>query len=1456
MRTRKVHTMNTVIARGRAGAAVVRERPGVRLAGLLALAFALVAAFMMSASPANAEDEDDYSLYNLSSSVSTYFGNSMSPDDDSDPMTEGWSDVVGNPANGGSVLGYSDPDLSEGLLKWATSSLSGSSGTIGYAMFNNIAVEGESSGASGVEEYAYYGATLQGLGLDSTSSAWSGSMTAMLGGGLIFTLFCTSALADMIFAWMFTLLDFLNPFRLFYEGVAAINQTFADGMTGGKGLGGPLAGLGEWIGGWYEVLVNLSWAVLVPLMLGMFLISLFLLGQSNRGGRAKRLVIRVVFLGLGLPLLGGTYSATIDAMQDMTAGGSTGATKVVLSTYVDFNAWAKNGRLAVPEDCATIEWDKAAGQPSAESMANVRNTALCVNGLSNKYGELTSIIGAGADTSWSSEVMKSDDSEIGEDGLPGGNTAGSFSNLTNVMVLMGNYMAGQTVSASDFETSIKGNISQVVRKADEGDIEDSSGTPISKNISAWFLNYDKPSDLGNDDLSPAPGSHPLISVPADSGLRAENKSGMLTFSTAEGTITGLGFMAVSTNPSKLGSAIEANLSPLAMYNYLNTDFDASGLTTYSSEKATSGAVRESHNMVSQVGTGTMSFLYWLNSVVLLAAFSIIGIGYALVMIFAAVRRMIQLISAVPFATIGAIPGIAKVVIYSISLILEVVVTAFCYVLVQNVLMSLPQIIEVPLSTFLNTDGGAVGLIAFLVNRNALAMVITIVSIVTIVWFTILAMRIRKTLMKAIDEAVTKIVDKFMETAIAPPSRGSGLGQKMGNAASAGAGALAGGAGAGLGMAAASNLMGNQGGGKSKSPGAGGKGKFGPGGIGSSGIPGGPNGGGGIGGLAPGVNGAMGMLGGGQGDGGPNDPNDPNGPNGGDGGQGNDGVNLGGSVSDLSGGSDPRDDREIAEEVRAQGGLQGSGDALDSMSNTAEHDAEGYKAKDLKGVEQAGEAGKGIVKAGEAVGRGVAGDYVGAAGAGLGALESGQKVQDMENEKKDIQAGIDGPTPGNEPGTAGGTVGAGDSDGDQGGFTPGEGSTSLGGPGADGGSASAGIGAGDIGGGNLAPGVGAAPADAPSTGGAGSAGSPSSAPLGGGDTGGNLPGGVSAIGGTGGSVPTGGADKLASGIGGGSTTSAAIGGLGTAASAASALGKSGGADVAKSGVKSAGTGAVKPGSNSAASSGGKHAASAGTESRGAAPSQGAGQQQAKKPSGVQSQQQNQAAGGAQRRQQPSQGNQQTQRRQAPGGSQQAQQAQRQSQAKAQAAQQSAKAQQAQVSARNQQAQAQAKTKAAQQAQRQAQVKSQQAQQSKSQASARAQSQVRNQQAQATAAKNQAQTRAQAQTQQARAQAQRQAQATQRQAQARAQSQAQQAKNAARSTGGARAQAKAQANNRARVAEANARTAAARSEQKADRVRAEQAKAARTRRKSELNVRKARAAKRAADVAAAKARRSKR
>src|SRR5699024_12020463 len=106
--------------------------------------------------------------------------------------------------------------------------------------------------------------------------------------------------------------------------------------------------------------------------------------------------------------------------------------------------------------------------------------------------------------------------------------------------------------------------------------------------------------------------------------------------------------------------------------------------------------RSSDLAVSQVGNGVMGVLYWFSSLSILISFALIGIFYALAMLFSNIKRSIQLIAAVPFATLGFMGGIAKVIIYTIAMIAEIILTLFVYRVIQEFLMAIPAMMEAPL----------------------------------------------------------------------------------------------------------------------------------------------------------------------------------------------------------------------------------------------------------------------------------------------------------------------------------------------------------------------------------------------------------------------------------------------------------------------------------------------------------------------------------------------------------------------------------------------------------------------------------------------------------------------------------------------------------------------------------------------------------------------------------------
>lgn len=775
------------------GAALTRVRTGdgggrspvVRVV-IWALLVALVVPVLMTVfaplamADGASEDEDNYSMYKLASNAAGYFSEASEPGEE---LGGEWPAIAANePGAAGSLLGYGDSTLSQ-FGRWLTAGLSGSTQTVEYDALR--AGDGEDNSYDAVLAYAQFGAANRDLGLDSMSSSVVGSMLSAVAGSIVWFLYALALIVSMLFYGFIQILKLVNPFMWFYEAIKAINPTFANGMVGGNppgtggvwGEGGALSGLSNFVDNWYGLLVTLAWQALVPLFIGFLLVGLVLFKKMDRGGAIKKLIVRIIFIGVGVPLLGSMYTSVLDKFDDSLMGAHSGPTRVVLSTYVDFDSWAMNNRLHVPEG-ASIGWNADKGQADPTSLMSVRNSALAINVASN---DAYSGIDVGT-TTGNAEAAWKDGSVVS---MSGGSDSG-WQAVFNTFGILNRYIAGAETSASDFESGIKGQLSG---SADEGQKE------------AWFTDsytYGDVENFGTENSPEAPEA-PMIST---------NGGGLKVSGDTYRTFTSTGVESCGFRVHEDGSPISCNLSPLSMYNYLNSSFGSSSVTIFSSENAMSGLVRETHASVSQVGGGPAGFMYWANTVTILGSIVILGIWYAVGMLVGSLRRTFGVIAAVPFATLGAIAAISKVIIYSIAMILEVIMTLFLYQFVSELIIGIPDIIAGPISNLLSEDG----LLGSYTLGSIVVVIATFVSTILIIGVTFTLLRVRKQVLQAMDEAVTKLVDKFMETNTAPRGDKGGL-----------APALASGVGAGAGMAAGSKLAGgfNRSGGGPKPPGKGG-----------------------------------------------------------------------------------------------------------------------------------------------------------------------------------------------------------------------------------------------------------------------------------------------------------------------------------------------------------------------------------------------------------------------------------------------------------------------------------------------------------------------------------------------------------------------------------------------------------------------------------------------------------
>ena len=947
---------------------------------------------------ADKDKAEKYDFYTLSSNVTAYFSDATKPGEgDGLSVDEGWTTIAQNASEGGNLLGYGDDDVSS-FSGWLVSKATGSSNTVGY---DSLKVrDNDSSSAnsaySGVLAYAQYGSLLNALGLDSTSTGLGLHFQNMAFGSIMALLYLLAGGIDTIFSAVIWLLETLNPFKLFFSAISASSTAMANGMTGGQGVPVWMQSLDTWFSGWYQALVNLSWTVLIPLFLFVFIISSLMWKKGNALGGLKKLVIRVLFLGVGLPLIGSMYTASLGVMKDATAGAGMGATRVVISTFVDFENWAKKDRLAVPDN-ATLQWDSSKQAPTGASVNKLRQTTVAINKLANS-GAFSSVsdIDVSGLGSISTEAAKADTT-----------SSGGLKDFTYVaaMEMLLRYTTAQSYQASDFDTAIKGRISQQASSGQE---------QVKSCATTWFnVQADGSTKADGKGCSATKASdNPVLKVREGSGLQASGESGTITFTTSGDKYAGDWVM--------LGENFNgANLSALSMYNYLNTTFDKNSATTYSSSNAVSSATREYHNSVNLVGSAGVSWLYWVNGAVTLLCFIVLGLGYAFGMFTGAIKNSMHIITAVPFATLGSMAGIAKVVIYTFTMITEIIATMFIYRLVQEIILSIPGIFEGGLEHMFNSMGGFG---VYLKNSGNVTLFTSLVSTVLLILLTWKMMHFRGAFVKGLNEAVTKIVDKFLDTNVAPPAGGGKLMP-----------ALAGGVGAGVGSAAANRLMSGRGGlGSGSGRGGASSGLM----AGSGGI---QDGNGGVSGMGGGsmlsINGTDGPgpdeIGPGASGG------DPNAPGGSGGGlllsDGSGGVNVDNSTSNDNSSAlmTSESDRQLASEVDARGGLSEpaqleagpqadvaasskvANNADDAMSETAgsiQSTMDAHNKADKARVDQATSGVKAVWHGGKAAAKAYSGDVAGAAQDGQKALGDVQSAQTKGQEAKAHRQSAEAPRP--------------------------------------------------------------------------------------------------------------------------------------------------------------------------------------------------------------------------------------------------------------------------------------------------------------------------------------------------------------------------------------------------------------------------------------------------------------
>jgi hypothetical membrane protein len=642
-----------------------------------------------------------------------------------------------------------------------------------------------------VAAYLQYGHALQALGLDTVSSNQMDFMGIgrMFLGYLSMSVYVGALVPQVAFSITINIMQTLNPF----------NWMVSEAIGGGE-TAPALAGVKGFVTDLYNVFAGMGLYVATLLLaVGIGMSILFWRKSNNMGSHFKKFVIRLLFIAAGLPFLGMTYTAALNNAADSFATSAPMANKAVAATFVDFAAWAEKNNLALPEGTTIKVNDNGSGSGSGTidmgGTTAPQTFALKINTTSGSLVDGDDVDASNLTNNLTSSHYSG---------------TGQLGKALEVFDLLNRFANSTRYTAGAYETYVKtisgGRMAEGLKVTSNKDKYTAVDNILSPDADA--------SKLDNKDVSyMSDGTPSTFGVTMFGGNIIYTGHGKMSKYSPGSFYRKFENKASSLYKKRLGSRANAfggatssgtgGLSTISMYNYLTTKFADDTVTNYSSTKLASDYVLDTHHSVSLVGGGVMGIVYWLNMVSILSFIAVVGTVYAFGLIGGSVKRGIKMVTSIPFAAVGSVRAISKIVGITVSMIVQIYGTLIVYNLVVELFIASQQIFLTPLLTGFNNGNVSAAIIpGMTADYNGVTAAVTgltvpivafIMSIVNIV-ITIKAVKLRKTLVKSMDEAMAGWVDRFFNSDSARNNLNSrSLGDVVREGVSAGAGMAAAGA---------------------------------------------------------------------------------------------------------------------------------------------------------------------------------------------------------------------------------------------------------------------------------------------------------------------------------------------------------------------------------------------------------------------------------------------------------------------------------------------------------------------------------------------------------------------------------------------------------------------------------------------------------------------------------------
>ena len=648
---------------------------------LTALFLWLVCLPLTAMASSNDDDEDvNISFNSISSAITSYINRkTIAPDSDhAAKISDFGKDAAGC---AGSLVGFGDSDnpFDSGLI----SRMSDSSYTTNYSAWKDFG----NSGSTAAYKYMRYGYLLKDLGLDETAIRTTGMSGRMLYGIVIFISYALASFVTTVFQFAFRVLKILNPF-LFFAQTGNMTRSSLFQQALGRVQDSTFSKdhivvrrISSVVGDIYEACYNLSWYVIIPLLiaitLAMYMFAKSAKRSADAGRKLKAFGIRFAFLVIGIPLCGIFYSEMLEHMSSSFDIRNTPGTRIIASNFVDFEGWATKAGLASSVRTSDVSSylvsdssdTSASGESSINSFRSARNFAL---GLNNGLGTLGTykavarpnhVYDSGA---WNTNGISPRESV-------------STDTVNLALDLVGRYLTGTFYDASSWASTASIKAKEKAGGAlgnAEKSKEDNEGTLYgllsgSDSLEDWW-------DRTNGE---------------NITFLNQNKEFNFFIKNFGSQTTSLMTVNGDASSSSFSYTNAGGLSAMSLYNYLSSDFSKSNVTIYTAG-ASSEYAKKAHYSVTIIGGNiAVRTIYVFNVIVLCGLMAFIGISYGFGMIIRSIKSAFRLIIAIPTATLGILSQIMQVIRYTVMLVLQAVLTAGLYELACDMFAAFGSLLE-------------------------------------------------------------------------------------------------------------------------------------------------------------------------------------------------------------------------------------------------------------------------------------------------------------------------------------------------------------------------------------------------------------------------------------------------------------------------------------------------------------------------------------------------------------------------------------------------------------------------------------------------------------------------------------------------------------------------------------------------------------------------------------------